>query len=498
MNSSNKRTPFQSVIVVTVLCVLAFGAGLLVSEHAPLKAQKAVPEIKKGDPLPENLFIELAKIINPAVVNISTAQAPRRPQRFQHPGMPQDPLFDFFERFMEANPSRQARPVQSLGTGFIIREDGLIVTNSHVVAQADIIKVQLSEKSKELYDATVIGKDDRSDIALIKINSKQKLPTVQLGSSGKLEQGQWVSAYGNPYGHGHSVSKGIISAIGREINELNLFPFIQTDASINPGNSGGPLVDTKGMVIGVNTAIDARAQGIGFAIPVDNVKVILPQLEKDGGVKRGYLGVYMADIDEMAAADLGLKETKGALITQVIQGSPADNAGVKPYDLIVKFGDKVIESTSELTMEVAKVAINQKVPLKVSREGRIVSLTAVIAAHPENEPVRKTEKGDANQGQTAPFDLGFRLRNYTHELAQKYEIPPLRRGQPIVVDVTPRSAAAMAGLAPGDVILDVNRVSVLTAKEAFAQLRKNGTNLLRVLKQDRVMLLYLRSNLKEK
>lgn len=283
--------------------VLALVSPLFVStwlflEPAELKAQLSSTPLKAGDPLPADTFIELNKLVNPAVVNISTSQMPR-PNRRPPRGYP-DPFFDLFQQFMGPGPFnfQQQQPLQALGTGFIIREDGLILTNNHVVDKADVIKVQLNENDKDTYDAKIIGRDSATDIALLKIESKKKLPTAQLGSSSGLQVGEWVAAFGNPYGHGHTMTKGIISALGREIDELNRFPFLQTDASINPGNSGGPLVNTQGLVIGVNTAIDARAQGIGFAIPINEVKSILPMLEKDGSIKRGFLGVLMQDLDK--------------------------------------------------------------------------------------------------------------------------------------------------------------------------------------------------------
>jgi serine protease Do len=220
-----------------------------------------------------------------------------------------------------------------LGTGFIIRDDGLIVTNNHVIAGADIINVQLSEGSKETYEATLVGRDERTDIALIKIKPKEKLPVAVLGSSKDLEVGEWVAAFGNPFGHGHSMTKGIVSSKGRDITEINKFPLIQTDASINPGNSGGPLVNTKGLVVGVNSAIDARAQGIGFAIPIDEVKAIIPQLESKGRIARGYLGLFLGDLDPEAAEYLGLGDQRGAVVTQM---DPRSSNGMTSIGNILK------------------------------------------------------------------------------------------------------------------------------------------------------------------
>ena len=262
--------------------------------------QKNPPALKLTDPLPGNLFVELAKAINPAVVNISTSVIPRGRQR-------RDPMMEMLEQFygmpMQPPPGGPGgsgpagRPQRmGLGTGFIIRDDGLIVTNAHVINGADVVEVQLTENADKWYKAEVIGSDERTDIALIKIKPDEKLIVAALGDSSLSQVGEWVAAFGNPYGHGHTMTKGIISSLGREIGEINRLPLIQTDASINPGNSGGPLVNSKGLVIGVNSAIDARAQGIGFAIPIDEVKRIIPQLEKSGSIRKGYLGVVLGDV----------------------------------------------------------------------------------------------------------------------------------------------------------------------------------------------------------
>lgn len=470
---------------VLMAALLALPMISLPSAHAT-----SLSEIEKDAPLPANRFVELAKLVNPAVVNISTTSIPtQRP----YPGRrQQDPFFDLFEQFM--NPyygmPQQQQPQQSLGTGFIIRKDGLIITNNHVIQQADIIKVQLSEKSKTLYEAEVIGRDAKTDIALIKIDAKKPLPFIELGNSSKLEVGEWVAAFGNPYGHGHTMTKGIISAIGREIDELNLFPFLQTDASINPGNSGGPLVNMRGQVIGVNTAIDARAQGIGFAIPIDNVKSILPELEEKGSIERGFIGVYMTDIDEVAMKELGLKQSEGALVTQVIEDSPAAKANLQPYDLIVSLNKIKVENTADLTKAVSTTPVNKSVPLEVIRNGKKKSLSVKIGKHPAAQTTAKTN-AKSYQGQKAPFELGFKITNYSKDLAQNYGLPELRQKHPIVIEVERGSKASRSGLAPGDVILDINRKQVASATDALRSL-KNGTNIMRVLKRDRVVILYLR------
>ncbi|MCX7978781.1 MAG: trypsin-like peptidase domain-containing protein, partial [Bdellovibrionaceae bacterium] len=276
------------------LLLLSICLSLYVHAQVP---QRTPQPMKLGDPMPENLFTELARIINPAVVNISTSAIARGQ-------LMRDPLLEMMERFygMQLGPRiNPNKPMQmSLGTGFIIREDGLIVTNAHVIRGADIITVQLDEKSEKTYDATLVGADDRLDIALIRIKSEGKLPVVALGNSKDVKVGQWVAAFGNPFGHGHTMTKGIISSLGRELEQINKAPLLQTDASINPGNSGGPLVDTRGYVIGVNNAVDARGPGIGFAIPIDEVKKAIPDLETRGSIRKGFLGVVPGDADPAA------------------------------------------------------------------------------------------------------------------------------------------------------------------------------------------------------
>lgn len=472
---------------VLVSLVLAFSVNAVVFAQTQTTT---LPKLKETDPLPAGLFINLAKAVNPAVVNIFTTYRVNDSRMFQDPH--RDPFFDLFEQFM--GPGR-AQPQQSLGTGFIIREDGLIVTNNHVVDRADIIKVQLEEGAKESYDARVVGKDARTDVALIKIDAKRKLPFLKMGSSAEVQVGEWVAAFGNPYGYGHTMTKGIISAVNREIDELNLFPFMQTDASINPGNSGGPLVNTQGLVIGVNTAIDARAQRIGFVIPIDNVKSILPQLEKDGSIQRGYIGVQMADIDEAYAASLGLKDVEGALIVAVQPGRAGEKAGLQPYDLVTEFDGKKVSGTRDLSKLAAQTDIGKKVALKVMRNGKPKNLTLTMGGSQDSGPVANSRgKNDKakDAGVKAPYDLGFAIADYSASVGDAFALPKLRRPHPVIVAVQPNSEAARAGLAPGDVVMDVNRREVARAKEVLSGL-KRGINILRVLKRDRVVLVSLRA-----
>lgn len=480
-------------LLIVLFCA---AGGFYLGAQNTTRETPTLPKLKGNDPLPANLFVDLAKAVNPAVVNIFTTYMPKRGRGGAlPPGMERDPFFDLFEQFMapgQGGGGGGGSPQQSLGTGFVIREDGLIVTNNHVVDRADIVKVQLEERTKESFDAKVIGTDPRTDVALIKIDTKKKLPFVKLGNSSEVQVGEWVAAFGNPYGYGHSMTKGIISAVGREIDELNLNPFMQTDASINPGNSGGPLVNTQGLVIGVNTAIDQRAQGIGFVIPIDNVKSLLPTLEKEGTIKRGFLGVQLADIDEEGARSLNIKAAAGTLVTQVIPGTAAEKAGLEPYDLITEFDGKKIGSSAELRKQVAVTPVGKAVPVTVIRDGKPKNLQVKIGPSESKIAAPRPEPSGKTLGMKVP-GLGFAVGDYSARVAEEFHLPKLRTPHPVILAVEPGSEAAKAGLSPGDIVLDVNRRETLRAKDAVGAVRKGTINILRVLKQDRVVLVSLRA-----
>lgn len=467
-------------IILTVLVSL-------ISFQAPVSfAQKTIaPALKFGDPLPANAFVELARIINPAIVNISTTVMPKQmPGR----GGPRDPFFDMLQEFYGLRMAPQtARPMQALGTGFIIREDGLIVTNNHVIAGADKIQVQLSEKSK-LYDAKLVGSDERTDIALIKIQTTDKFSVAQMGSSKGLEVGEWVAAFGNPFGQGHTMTKGIISAKGREIGEINKFPLIQTDAPINPGNSGGPLVDMHGLVVGVNSAIDARAQGIGFAIPIDEVKAILPQLEKDGRIHQGYLGVGLDELNPQAASYLGMKEANGALIASVDPKGPAGKAGIQPYDVVTEFNGKKVESVQNFVDSVSDAPVGSKAKVKLIREGKARTVDVTIADRPDHPRLKAPKEKRQHVGQKAPYSLGFSMSDMNDLLKQDFNINPDLGNHPVVLEVEPGTRSDEAGLMPGDVILEVNRKEVKTPQDVTRQLKK-GTNTIRIARGEGVAII---------
>lgn len=467
-----------------LIATLSVAGAILLSQNiqALQEFPKSPPVLKLNDPLPSNLFVELARVINPAVVNISTSVRARN-QR-----MGRDPMMELFEQFYGVRPQqpRNNQPQQtSLGTGFIIREDGLIVTNNHVVQGAEIINVQLSEKSQKTYEAVLVGSDQRTDIALIKIKANVKLPVAVLGNSKDVQVGQWVAAFGNPFGHGHTVTKGIISSLGRSIEEINKIPLMQTDASINPGNSGGPLVDSKGLVIGVNSAIDARAQGIGFAIPIDEVKKIIPDLESRGSIRKGYIGIQLGDLDPSAAEYLGLEANVGTVIAGLDRSGPAAQAGLRLYDIVTEFNGKKIKNTTDLMDAVADATIGAKAKLKVIRDRRTVNLEIMVIERPGNPVASKSPAApNRSEGQKAPFNLGFSVIDLNDQLRQIYGYSSEVK-KPVITSVSSSSIAAMAGLQEGDLILDINKVEVTSVKDVMVQLKKN-TNTFRIARGARV------------
>ena len=462
----NKKCVKNSVTIIFCTLTLTLLNISVFLHHKNLTASPLIKNIPPGAPLPADIFIKMAKIINPTVVNISTSKESSHAPSYHLP----DPFFDFF--FNPPAHSPKTKPLQSLGTGFIIRSKGLILTNTHVVNKADTIQVQLKDNNT-LYTAKVIGKDVYTDIALIKISVDKTLPTARLGKSSQLQVGEWVAAFGNPYGHGHTMTKGIISAINREIDELNLFPFLQTDAIINPGNSGGPLVNTQGEVVGINTAM--HTQGISFAIPIDNVKVVLKDLENHGRVRRGFIGVQMAQHTQKS-------KQKGALILEIVPNTPAEKAGVKKQDLIISFNNKKILNYKDLFKAVASTPVNQTVPMKLIRNGKTRKLDITVAERTELSAENINKSPPHGKKQIAPFDLGMTMVTGTKKLMKSIGLPPLNHPRPIVTEVKSGSPAAFAGIRKKDIILKVNGWQVQTARDVQRRLSRNRTNTLNVLR----------------
>jgi serine protease Do len=399
-------------------------------------------------------FVVLAQELKPAVVNISTAKTVRsRRPMLPGPRSPQQDFFDeFFDRFFQEQPQTPRRE-RSLGSGFVISADGYILTNDHVIDGADEIKVRLSDG--RTFAASVKGVDAKLDLALLKIEAGDNLPVARLGDSGSLKVGEWVMAIGNPFGLEQTVTVGIVSAKGRVIGAGPYDDFIQTDASINPGNSGGPLFNTAGEVVGINTAIVASGQGIGFAIPINAAKIILTQLKETGQVTRGWLGVSVQVVTAELAESFGLKETKGALVAEVLKNSPAEKAGIKRGDIILTFDSHEVDALNDLPRLVAATQVGKAVKLTVFRDGKIRELNAVVG---------KLQEGEAEKAADAvPSSdlLGLKVADITPETARLYELRGAKGA--LITGVDPDGAAAEANLRPGDIILEVNSLQIADA-----------------------------------
>jgi serine protease Do len=410
-------------------------------------------------------FADLAEKVKPAVVNISTTSIVKIPGGpFRHFFGPDEggPFGDFFHNFFGQIPDQEMKQ-QSLGSGFIIDKDGYIITNNHVVQGAEEIKVKLADGRE--FKAKVVGRDPKTDLALIKISSLFKdLPSLSLGDSDKMRVGDWVIAIGNPFGLEETVTQGIISATGRVIGSGPYDNFLQTDAPINPGNSGGPLVNLKGEVIGINTAIISSGQGIGFAVPSNIAKSVIPQIRKTGKVVRGWVGVSIQSVTPEIAQAFGLKEARGALVGEVVAGGPADKAGIKRGDIIKSFDGKEIKKVSDLPFLVAETPVGKTVEVKAIRNGKEMTFTVKIEEMEEGKA--------APAAPAASEDLGLTVENITPQLMRELRIRD--RTGVVVVNVESGSPVDDAGMQPGDVIKEVNRVPVSNLKEYGSALARTG------------------------
>lgn len=404
-------------------------------------------------------FSSLAEKASPAVVNIRTVKTIKGGGRvFRHfkrgPFGEDDPMRDFFDRFFGENRQHDFKQ-RSLGSGFIIDKEGYIVTNNHVVENADKIEVLLKDEKK--FDAKIVGRDVNTDLALIKIESGRNLPVLKFGDSDAIKVGQWVVAIGNPFGLEHTITAGIISAKGRVIGSGPYDDFLQTDASINPGNSGGPLINMKGEVVGINTAIIAGGQGIGFAIPVNLAKGIIDQLKNSGEVTRGWLGVGIQDISDEVAEYYGIEEKIGVLVTEVFPGDPADKAGIKTKDIILSVNGKKVSTARELTGVIADTGVGDAVRIKVLRNGTTKTFKVKIAKREDAKVSdRRTPKEHKDE-------LGIRVTELTPELARRFNIKETEGV--IVAGVEPGSKAAESGLSVHDIIKEVNHRNITTVND---------------------------------
>jgi serine protease Do len=399
-------------------------------------------------------FVELAKKLKPSVVNIGTAKTVKPRRQFQRPygnHFGNDPFQDFFDRYFDDMHPRGYKQ-RSLGSGFII-DGGYILTNNHVVAGADEIKVKLADNRE--FKAEIKGVDERLDLALLKIDAKGALPAAKLGNSDSIQVGEWVMAIGNPFGLAETVTAGIVSAKGRVIGSGPYDDYIQTDASINPGNSGGPLFNTRGEVIGINTAIVSGGQGIGFAIPVNMATSIIPQLKEKGKVTRGWLGVSIQQVTPDLAKSFGLNSEKGALVSGIIPGSPAEKGGVKAGDIILEFDGKKIQEMNELSKLVAATTVGKKVTLIVLRDGKEKKITVVIELLKES---------GADEGEEVIQDkLGLTVKELDKELADRLQLKGITGV--VVTDLKSGGAAQEAGIAEGDIIKEIDGSAIASLKD---------------------------------
>jgi len=464
-----KKTTARWFVIAGIVLGLGLVGGLsLTSTSSGLHATLTVPETAAAEAVmvPVN-FTQLAEKAKPGVVNIRTVKtANGGGPVFRHffgrnPHGQQDPFQDFFG----FGPQREFKQ-RSLGSGFLLDNDGYIVTNNHVVEGADQIKVRLS--NEEEYDAKIIGRDPKTDIALIKIEAPAKdLKPLELGDSDSTSVGSWVVAIGSPFGLEQTVTAGIVSAKGRIIGSGPYDDFIQTDASINPGNSGGPLLNLKGEVIGINTAIVASGQGIGFAIPINMADGIIDQLKDTGEVSRGWLGVGIQDLTPELAEYYGIKEKEGVLVTQTYEGDPADKAGIKEGDVITAVEGKHISSSRELSRTVAEAGVGNKLSLTLLREGREKNVSVKLAKRPDTEPTMA-------RGEARSDDLGLKVREIDPEIAERLGLDENTKGV-VVTGVNPDSKAAEADIRQGDVLIEINRKPVTSLEDYKEQLRKIDT-----------------------
>ncbi len=451
------------------------------------KKNQRVTETATALPATLPSFVGLIKKLKPAVVNISTTRVARDTGFFSFPspnGRGEDPFEEFFKRFFGDNPQREFKQ-RGLGSGFIISEDGYIITNNHVVEKAEDIQVILENEVK--YRAKIVGTDPQTDLALLKIEPREKLLKVIFGDSDKLQIGNWVLAIGNPFGLGHTVTAGIVSAKGRILGFGDYDDFIQTDASINPGNSGGPLFNLDGEVVGVTSAMLARAQRIGFAIPINIAKDVIGQIKNNGKVVRGWLGVEIQDITPEIARAMKLIESNGALVSDVASDSPADRAGIKRGDVILEFNGHKINETEQLPRTVAATKPGIELKIKVLRNGSEKSLLVKL------EPLSSTKNSNTEQSENTEGTLGLTVEKLTSDIANKLGIED--NTGVIVTKVDSGSLAEEAGFQNGDVILEVNRKRIRNLedyKNMASSLKESQTTLFLVKREEVTLYIALR------
>ena len=446
---------------VGVLVVISFVSLFLdvgITKFLGIATRQAFPQIALSEhqqdaPSEGISFVPLVKKLKPQVVQISTTRISDEGQGPPTPFGENDPFEEFWQRFF-GNPGGASRQ-QSLGSGLIIASDGYILTNNHVIDNAEKVVVKLSSDDTK-YSAKVIGKDPQLDIALIKIDA-QGLPTAPLGDSDRLEVGEWVVAMGNPFGLDSTVTSGIVSAKERHIGQGPYDSFIQTDAKINPGNSGGPLINMRGEVVGINSTLFSETgenMGIGFAIPINMIKEILPQLKDKGKVTRGWMGVTAQRVTQDIAESMGLDQTRGAVVSEVVKDGPAARAGIKAGDIIIELNGKQIKDANDLPILVARTAPGEKIQLKILRDKRELTIPV---------QVEKLKDEEVNVSAQEKDHLGLTVQEVTPENAESLGVK--RAEGVLITSVEPGSAADEAGLEQGDIIVEVDRKPIHDVSE---------------------------------
>jgi serine protease Do len=456
---SNKHLVMKSVKTVALSCLLSglvmspwsIGTSYAGTEKPSIPTQSVAELQPMASP-----FAPLAKRLTPTVVNVKVSKVEKA--GFPMRQMPGNPFGEFFNHPQLP----QNRTVQGAGSGVIISEDGTVLTNNHVVEGAKDVEVILADQRQ--IKAKVVGQDPKTDLAVLKIDAGKNLPAAHMGDSAQLQVGDWVLAIGNPFGLNHTVTSGIVSAKGRVIGAGPYDDFIQTDASINPGNSGGPLFNMKGEVVGINTAILSDGHGIGFAIPINTAKPLIPQLVSKGEVTRGYLGVSIQSISPDLTTALKLEDGKGVLVADVVAGGPAEKAGIKRGDVIVSFDGKAVHDSHDLPAMVAATPVNNEVTVVVIRDGKERQLSAKVAKL-ESEETALEETRQPAQGK-----WGLQLHDLTPQVAKQLGIKA-EKGV-VVVGVQPGSPAERAAIQQGDIIVEVNRKAVESAKDVKEEVAK--------------------------
>jgi serine protease Do len=459
-----KQTP-ETLALLALMTLAPLGSTSGVAAEKYWHDRSQAPG-EMGKELPS--LAPLVKAVRPAVVNISTTQHVRQPRNAE-----------FFEQFFGQVPRDAER--HSLGSGFIIHEQGYVLTNNHVIEGADTIKVKMGDGRE--FPARVVGVDPKTDVALVKIEAKTAFPFVYLGDSDRLEVGDWVLAIGNPFGLEASVTHGIVSAKERAIGAGPYDDFIQSDALINPGNSGGPLFNLAGEVVGINAAINPNGQGIGFAVPINLAKQLLPQLEEGKAIVRGFLGVGLQPLNQDLAQSLGLPSTEGALIASVSPNGPAAKGGLKQGDVVVAFNGKKVANMNELTRAVGSMAPGTKVAMDVIRDGKAKALSMRVGARPTDEQLgmgqRRGVPGGGEQAQPTSLDaLGLAVVALAPGQAQALGIAP---GDGVLVaEVAGDGAAADVGIQQGDIVLEIDRKAVHSVSDYEQAMKavKNGSMVL--------------------